>query len=63
MKKKDGKSEKKKAPEAKTPASKELMERRKNYLKQLQEQRAREKAKELLASHQPAEPASTNRGG
>jgi hypothetical protein len=29
--------------EAKTPASKEVMERRKNYLKQLQEQRAREK--------------------
>ncbi len=43
MKKKDGKPEKKKAAAEKTPASKELMERRKNYLKQLQEQRAREK--------------------
>ena len=46
MKKKEKsekKSEKKKDAGAKTPASKELMERRKNYLKQLQEQRAREK--------------------
>ena len=40
-KKKAGKSEKKVAE--KSTASKELMERRKNYLKQLQEQRAREK--------------------
>ena len=43
MKKKEKKpEEKKKAPEPKTAASKELMERRKNYLKQIQEQRARE---------------------
>jgi len=42
MKKKVVKSEKK-AAEPKTPASKELMERRRSYLKQLQEQRAREK--------------------
>ena len=44
MKKKEKKpEEKKKGPEPKTAASKELMERRKNYLKQIQEQRAREK--------------------
>jgi hypothetical protein len=42
MKKKEKKPEKK-AAEPKTPASKELMERRRTYLKQLQEQRAREK--------------------
>ena len=42
MKKKDAKTGKK-AAEKKTPASKELMERRRNYLKQLQEQRSREK--------------------
>jgi hypothetical protein len=34
---------KKEKTEAPQPASKELMERRKNYLKQLQEKRAREK--------------------
>jgi hypothetical protein len=39
--KKKGKKEGESA--AKAPVSKELMERRKNYLKQLQEQRAREK--------------------
>lgn len=41
MKKTKGKAKEKAG--GKAPASKELMERRKNYLKQLQEQRAREK--------------------
>ena len=54
MKKKDGKPEKKKAAAEKTPASKELMKRRKNYLKQIQEQRAREK--EELSRMLPGRP-------